>query len=425
MKRKFLGFLFAICLILPCGVLLTACGEKTYTLSTNVQNATINLQTDKAKEGDLITFDVAVNEATENYVYELDRVYYLVEGNEQENVLESDSSTYSFTMPAGNVTICVDVNENEIYKDYVFYKGALRAYDGDEINITNIPTSYSLYDTNSYSRVITFNSVQELNNFRQSNESYNFFIYSSGQYYVKATVNGESREEEFVTANDVLSGYFDGLIESATQSLKVEIRLTSYELKWEDFSGSEEALGSILRPFFELDTGHLSSFTMSTANGETIEVTQDNFDNGIMEEIEEIFSNLSPDLFPISYTYGNYYLMTEGNDYKVTSIAASEFIGSGVFNYSNIESIVIPSNIETIGNLTFRGCENLQTVIIENSSIYNELSYDYACGYLIAYANTIKVLKTIVDDVSNNNEYLNSIGGYIKTEEGNYYIYSM
>lgn len=424
MKRKILGFLFAICFIFPFGVMLTACGDKTYSLSTNVQNATINLQTEKAKKGDLITFDVAINEASENYVYELDRVYYLVEGSEKENVLKSDSSTYSFTMPAGNVTICVDVEEIEIYKDYVFYKGALRAYLGEELNITNIPSTYSLYNTNSNSRFITFNSVQELNNFRQSNESYNFFIYSSGQYYVKATVNGESREEEFVTANDVLSGYFDDLIESATQSLKVEIRLTSYKLKWEDFSGSEEILGSILRPFFELNTGHLSSFTMLTANGKTIEVTQDNFDNGILEEIQGIFSNLSPDLFPISYTYGDYYLMTEGNDYQVTSIAASEIIGSGAFNYSNIESIVIPSNIKTIANLTFRGCENLHTVILESSSIYNELSYDYACGYLIAYANTIKVLKTIVDDVSNNNEYLNSTGGYIKTEEGNYYIYS-
>lgn len=36
----------------------------------------------------------------------------------------------------------------------------------------------------------------------------------------------------------------------------------------------------------------------------------------------------------------------------------------------------------------------------------------------------LKFLKTVVDDAANINEFLNTDGGYSKTENGVYYIYS-
>ena len=67
MKRKILGLLFAFCLIVPCGTLLTACGGA-FSLEISAQNATITLQKDKAKKGETVIFDVGVNSPTEDNV---------------------------------------------------------------------------------------------------------------------------------------------------------------------------------------------------------------------------------------------------------------------------------------------------------------------------------------------------------------------
>lgn len=63
--------------------LLHVAGGGIFSLATNAQNVTITLQTDEAKKGDTVTFDVVADEPTEDYVYELERVYYVVEGSER------------------------------------------------------------------------------------------------------------------------------------------------------------------------------------------------------------------------------------------------------------------------------------------------------------------------------------------------------
>ena len=63
--------------------LLLVGGGGIFSLATNAQNVTITLQTDEAKKGDTVTFDVVADEPTEDYVYELERVYYVVEGSER------------------------------------------------------------------------------------------------------------------------------------------------------------------------------------------------------------------------------------------------------------------------------------------------------------------------------------------------------
>ena len=91
----------------------------------------------------------------------------------------------------------------------------------------------------------------------------------------------------------------------------------------------------------------------------------------------------------------------------------------------NLETIVISENIETIGDSAFDTCSNLKNVTIESPFIYNATNgvrYNFA-GALLGYATNVKVLKTIVDNASNNNTYLNS-DKFTKTESGEYYIYS-
>lgn len=432
MKRKFLGFLFAFCLIIPCGAFLTACGGGTFSLKTNAQNATITLQTNEAKKGDTITFDVVVDEPTEDYLYKLERVYYVVEGSEQENVLTSETNTYSFTMPESNVTVCAQVNQIEVYNDFMFNNGTLTAYTGFDKDVV-VPESYSLHDTGSNEMIISLKNKEEVEQFINDDGSFNYFIYSAGQYYVTATINGVESEEKFVTASELLNnesedkvGYFENLLAQATESLNVKIRLTSYTVNEEDMAGSEATLGCIIRPLYELLSGKLSSFTMSTNDGRTIEVSQETFNEETMTSIGEIFSSLNSEMFPITYTYGNYYVMTEGSDFQVTGTSAplEGLTNSAFYGLDFVESIVIPSTLTTISNGTFENCNNLTTVTIESETIYNALTDLNTCGDLIANATQIKVLKTIVDDTANINEFLNTTGGYTRTEDGNYYIYS-
>lgn len=421
MRRKILGLLFAFCLIVPCGVLLTACcgGGTFFSLATYAQNATITLQTDETKKGDTVTFDVVADEPTEDYVYELERVYYVVEDSEQENVLTSQTSTYSFEMPEGNVTIYADVSQSEIYKDFSIFNGSLTSYYGNETDIV-VPTSYSLYDTGNNERTIKLDSQQELLTFSQGK---NYLTYVSGQYYVTPTIGDETLEETFVSASQVET-YFENLIQTANSSnLSVEIKLTSYDVNVGDVT-TEAHLGAYMRPFIEVSQGYLSSFIMEIeGQEEAITVTQENFDEQ-MSVIENIFSDGLDEGTQMSFTYGNYCLITEGDDFEITSIDINSISTETAFSDSAIESIVIPSTITNIANRTFENCTNLTSVTVESATVYNSLTNLSACGNLIEKATTIKVLKTIVDDTTNANEFLKTTGGYTKTEDGNYYIYS-
>ena len=394
-------------------------GGTFFSLATYAQNATITLQTDETKKGDTVTFDVVADEPTEDYVYELERVYYVVEDSEQENVLTSQTSTYSFEMPEGNVTIYADVSQSEIYKDFSIFNGSLTSYYGNETDIV-VPTSYSLYDTGNNERTIKLDSQQELLTFSQGK---NYLTYVSGQYYVTPTIGDETLEETFVSASQVET-YFENLIQTANSSnLSIEIKLTSYDVNIGDVT-TEAHLGAYMRPFIEVSQGYLSSFIMEIeGQEEAITVTQENFDEQ-MSVIENIFSDGLDEGTQMSFTYGNYCLITEGDDFEITSIDINSISTETAFSDSAIESIVIPSTITNIANRTFENCTNLTSVTVESATVYNSLTNLSACGNLIEKATTIKVLKTIVDDTTNANEFLKTTGGYTKTEDGNYYIYS-
>ena len=109
---------------------------------------------------------------------------------------------------------------------------------------------------------------------------------------------------------------------------------------------------------------------------------------------------------------------------KVTFEAGSHLgeIGTGAFyGCSNLNSVVIPSDVVGIGNNAFAGCSNLTSVTIESAEIYNLLlnKTNTSAGGLIANAQEVRVLKTI-DDGSN--IFLNG-HEYLKSEDGDWYVY--
>ena len=100
---------------------------------------------------------------------------------------------------------------------------------------------------------------------------------------------------------------------------------------------------------------------------------------------------------------------------SVTSIESSAFFGC-----SNLTNITIPSSVTTISTWSFSGCTNLNEVTIESEDIYKDITAKDEPGYLINYAQTIRILKTI-DDGSNT--FLN---GYDKSEgSGDYADYNI
>lgn len=104
---------------------------------------------------------------------------------------------------------------------------------------------------------------------------------------------------------------------------------------------------------------------------------------------------------------------------SVTNIEESAFAFC-----ENLKTIIFGKNITNIGFMAFDSCRQLNEIIINSPTFYtliiDQINSNY--GYLLYACKTIKVLKTIVDN--NTNEYLNNESNYSRTEDGNYYIFT-
>ncbi len=137
-------------------------------------------------------------------------------------------------------------------------------------------------------------------------------------------------------------------------------------------------------------------------------------------------TNLTSITIPDSVTtIGNYafYCCT-----KLTSITIPDSVTTigryAFYDCTGLTSVTIGSGVTVISGYAFYNCSKLTTIIIESEYVYNNLTSTTALGYLGQYATTIKVLKTIVDNESNSNTYLNNESNFTKTTDGDYYVYT-
>lgn len=93
---------------------------------------------------------------------------------------------------------------------------------------------------------------------------------------------------------------------------------------------------------------------------------------------------------------------------------------------NGLTSITIPSSVISLDGYAFSDCLNLKTVIIDSVEVYKQATGtgNYNSGALLSNATTVKVLKSIVDNNNNTNDYLNDTSKYNKTTSGNYYVYT-
>ena len=112
---------------------------------------------------------------------------------------------------------------------------------------------------------------------------------------------------------------------------------------------------------------------------------------------------------------------------SITIPSKCDTIGSSAFyNCTSLSSITIPAGVTSIDDYAFENCTSLTIVTIESDKVYNAavgVESNHA-GYLLANAETVYVLKTIVDNEANSNEYLTSNFTRSESGDGLYYIYT-
>lgn len=316
----------------------------------------------------------------------------------------------------------------KVYDGFVFDDNKMVGYIGESTEIT-IPTSYSIHNTNSDICTLEYKITDIINYGDETSldyeiwaddlSNYELFILVGGMY--NASVN--DGKKEYIRVGEA-EEYFTRVKETYTDlDTTITIELSDYVLTPQD-QIDESNFTIISRPLIEMISGKLESFSMEY-NSQVINFTKENFMQN-SSIFEEIYSNgiLSSE---IKYNIGNYIEFIEGDDFDVeiiSSLSPDQSMGGGLFDTPKLTSLTIPESITTISNGVFEGVTTLSTVTIESESIYNSLTDTTTCGSLIANANSIKILKSIVDNNNNANEFLNTTGGYDKTEEADYYVYT-
>ena len=315
-----------------------------------------------------------------------------------------------------------------VYEDFVFDGNKFVGYVGEDAEIV-IPSSYSIHNTNSDVYTMEY-TIQDIINYGDTSSldyeiwaedlsNFDRYMLVGGMYNV--SINGG--EKTYVRVGEA-EAYFTMVKETYTNlDTIISIELTDYTLTSED-KIDESNLTIISRPFLEMLSGKLESFTLEY-NNKVVTFTQENYMQN-MGVFEEIYDNgfLTGE---IKYDIGNYLKFIPGDDFQVetiSSLSPDQALGGGLFDTPALTSITIPASIQTIEDGVFANLTTLGNIVIESAEIYNALTNTSACGAVIAHATTVKVLKTIVDDIANINAYLNTTGGYTKTEEGEYYIYN-
>lgn len=349
-------------------------------------------------------------------------VIFLVRLKATDDTVQSEALCFE-----ANIEIRVQDNP-VVYEGFVFDNNKLIGYLGNETEIV-VPSSYSIRNTNTDIYTIEYNIRDIINYGDESSLDYEIWAEDLNEYDIFILVGGmynvsiNNGEKQYVRVGEA-EEFFTQVKEKYTDpTTTISIELTDYTLSEED-EINESNLTIIFRPFMEMLAGNLESFSM-TYDGEKVDFTKENYlqQYSVFTEIISAGSLKSD----ISYDIGNYIEYIEGDDYRVdtiTSLSPDYAMGGGLFAIPQLTKITIPASITTIDEGVFKDISTLSSVIVESATIYNALTDLNACGNLIVKATEIRVLKTIVDDTANTNEFLNTTGGYTKTEDGNYYIYS-
>ena len=349
MKNKFLIFLMAICFIIPCAFMLSACEKNgadgsnesadpivySITISDEIQNGVILADKQTASAGEIITLDVQANNG---YELEVDSLKY-------DNIIIENNR---FIMPRNDVIITanfIEMNSVEdgsyhIWPYYNTYSGTVvpdksDAYAGEVINLTINPNEgYTLEDN---SLTINGELLEGIS-----------FVMPEGAVTISASFVPITYSVNYHTdglttnENPKTFSYFDNSIQ-----LKEAIKEGYLFKGWFLEDGFQNEISSIINQ--KSDVHVYPKFE------------EDQYTAGL--EFEKVGT------FNSTY-YVKGYNGTETdiiipNTYKNCTV---DVIIQNAFKDSNITSIKIPNNIVSICENAFKGCINLTEVHFEEGS---------------------------------------------------------
>ena len=244
------------------------------------------------------------------------------------------------------------------------------------------------------------------------------------------TINGKSLGE----FTSISAENFAGVTAVSPYAFKGFVNLQSVELPDDITSIGESAfyecpLTSIVIPDSVTSIGRYAFYNCTAL--ESIEFGENSSLNTIDEFAFSGCNSLESFVIPSGVIRVESYLF-----YGCTSLASVRLSNITVISYamfehcSNLQSIIIPASVVGIEGAAFHRCDNLREVVIASLDVYNAADgiKDSNAGYLTEYATNIYVLRTIVDNVNNTNEYLNNEQYFTKSDGtgdyADYYVYT-
>ena len=275
-----------------------------------------------------------------------------------------DSTQYSFTMPASNVTISVESQTLNIIKDYEIMGNIITSYTGPANEIT-VPSSYYAYKIENDGS-LQFEDFQQIMTYMSDEMTGSILMGGQFTYKTADTAEYSSVIKDAQSWLTEVGGYGE-------EKFPITIKpLTEYTITMDDYLElGEFALASVLSPFAQVLTGRVLSFTYQVQDYEAINVNIENvystfsfFGNNF------VFGDTIP--FPFEVKDINYgeVIHCEGEGVNIQALGMPAGLPEmpGAFQgNTDITKVIITEGIEVIGASTFSGCTGLSLISIPSS----------------------------------------------------------
>ena len=387
---------------------MTYAEEYAITIDTN-SSEYVQIEKQNAIEGENVEFTVSEKVG-----------YRVVEVKYNETTLQSDSNTYSFNMPAEDVTIIVTYAEeyaitiDSSVSDMVTSVSLDKAISGEQVVVTaniqdTVTEDYVImsdgplyYIENGSEEKVTINKTEGKYSFTMPANDITIGVVS--QFY--------RRLDDFTFSGNAITGYTGNATELTLPSYYETVNINAQDYIVEKNTGTKiTALRSqSFRTCSELETVIIpttlttidSDYTFSGTNLKNIYYLG-SLEEWFLMNIPQITGGAKWDMF------SNGVKLFIDNK-LVTEIEINSDVNSHVFcNYSYLTKVTIGENVSLIDYGAFKGCYSL--AIVYNNSSLNITAGDDGNGYVGYYAyevvNKGGAAQGRIEEINNVRYYIN------------------
>ena len=289
-----------------------------------------------------------------------------------------DSTQYSFTMPASDVTISVESQTLTRITDFAISSNVITAYTGSDTEVV-VPATYYPYQQET-GNTLRFETQEEF--LSTGMTDYGFMYLMAGGHFSYKT----NDSVEFVdVGNDGMTWLMETAMSFSQEQFPLEITLpTEYTLTQDDLIGGDQESFQILSPFLSMHISNnfILSFTYQIGDSSPIDVDMDIASEMVVNSIDNSLFNLSS-MLPIKISnikYGKTIACVgEGANIKALAFHAEITESDDVFvDNSTVTKITIDEGVTSLGYGSIRNCANLQELVLPSTleRIFNSSVFD-------------------------------------------------